>query len=41
MPSYSLFGKLQIVEPNLAKRKNNKSFKKYTLYYYNNHMWHH
>ena len=28
MSNYSLFGKIQIVGPNLAKRKNDKNFKK-------------
>ena len=32
MQNYSLFGEFQIVEPNLAKRKNDKNFKKQTLY---------
>ena len=35
MPYYSLFGEFQIVEPNLAKRKNDNNYKKWTLYYYN------
>ena len=28
MPNYSLFGKFQIVGPNLTKRKNDKNFNK-------------
>ena len=32
MPNYSLFGEFQIVEPNLAKRKNDNNFKKLTQY---------
>ena len=32
MPNYSLFGEFKIVEPNLAKRNNDKNFKKLTLY---------
>ena len=32
MPNYSLFGEFQIVEPNLAQRKNDNNFKKLTQY---------
>ena len=32
MQNYSLFGEFQIVETNLAKRKNDKNFKEHTLY---------
>ena len=28
IPNYSIFGEFQIVRPNLAKRKNDKNFKK-------------
>ena len=31
MPDYSLFGEFKIVEPNLAKRKSDQNFKKWTL----------